>query len=91
MKSYDYYTYDGVNAYAQPVLNPEVKGKIKLAIYPTSTTIQENINYKEAQYIGLTKLKGITDKMVIQYGEQKLKVLYVNEQGIYNQVYLSKI
>jgi hypothetical protein len=91
MKIYDYYTYDGENAYGQEVLSTDVKGTVKLAIYETSTSIQDNINYKDSQYIGLTLQKGINDNMVIQYGEIKLKVLYVSERGRFYQVFLHKI
>lgn len=91
MRTYDYFTYDKTNAYNQPILSDDIKGSVKIAIYETSTSIQDNINYKEAQYIGLTKEGGITDRYVIQYGEIRLKVLYVNARGRLNQVFMVKL
>jgi hypothetical protein len=34
--------------------------------------------------------KSVNDKMVIQYGDEKLKVLYVNSAGRYIQAFLKK-
>ena len=90
MRSYDYYTYGEDNAYGQPQLSKEPVGKVKLSIYTTSETVQGNINYTNANYIGLTHDKNINDSYVIQYGEQRLKVLYIAPQGRYKQVYLAK-
>lgn len=90
MRWYDYYTFDNSDEYGAPQLSEEVKGKIKIAIFTTSQGIQDNINYSNANYIGLT-LSPINDSFVIKYGEEKLKVLYVNPQGRYTQAYLAKI
>ena len=90
MRLYDYYTYSGSDEYGAPHLNEEISGNIKIAIYTTSQGIQDNINYSNANYIGLT-LAPIDDSYVIKYGEEKLKVLYVNPQGRYKQAFLSKI
>lgn len=91
MRSYDYYTYGELNAYGQPQLSKEPKGKVKLSIYTTSQSVQENINYSSANYVALTHDKKINDTYVIKYGELKLKVLYVSEQGRYRQVFLAKV
>ena len=91
MRFYDYYTYSAPNAYGQATLSSTSQGSIKIAIYNTNTTIQDNINYKDCSYVGLTHNKTINDSFVIQYGEEKLKVQYVNAQGRYNQVFLKKI
>lgn len=90
MRSYDYYTYSGNNGYGQPVLSETVQGSIKIAINNTSQSVQDNITYKNATYIGLT-LAAVNDTFVIQYGDIKLKVLYVNPQGRYKQVFLAEI
>lgn len=90
MRIYDYYTYGENDGYGQPTLSAIPQGKIKMAINITSQSIQDNINYKDCQYIGLT-LFPIDDTYVIQYGEEKLKVLYVNPKGRYKQVFLSEI
>jgi hypothetical protein len=90
MRSYDYYTYSGADAYGQPQLSTEVKGSVKMAIYITSQSVQDNINYKNANYIGLTSAL-LEDNAVIQYGDKKLKVLYVNPVGRYKQVFMCNI
>lgn len=91
MRTYDYYTYEAPNSYGQVLLSPEVQGTIKMAINITSQAIQDNINYKDCSYIGLTHNTEVNDSFVIQYGEEKLKVLYVNPRGKLKQVFLKKI
>lgn len=90
MRIYDYYTYGDEDAYGQPQLSEEVKGTVKMAINITSQSIQDNINYKDCNYMGLT-FASVDDTYVIQYGEEKLKVQYVNTAGRYNQVFMVKI
>lgn len=97
MKNYSYFLYNTEpNEYGQPTLikdadgEPVIQGTIKMAINHTSTAIQSNINYKEASYIGLT-FADVNDRFVIQYGDERLKVLYVNKQGRYKQVFLNSI
>ena len=85
---YDYYTYGEDNGYGVPTLSKEVKGQVKIAINVTSQSVQDNILYKDCSYIGLTHDKNIDDTYVIQYGEEKLKVLYVNSKGRYRQIFL---
>lgn len=91
MRSYDYFTFGELNAYGQPQLSKQPVGKVKLSIYNTSESVQANVNYTNANYIALTHDKNINDSFVIQYGEQKLKVLYVSRMGRFNQVFLAKI
>ena len=98
MREYEFYKYsDGPNEYGQQTLikdengEPVVQGTVKLAINNTSTSIQDNIRYKDATYLGLTMDNSITDRYVIQYGAERLKVLYVNPQGRYKQVFLNSI
>lgn len=90
MRSYDYFTFGDDNGYGSPTLSTDVKGSIKMAIHTTSQTVQDNIKYKGATYIGLTK-SAVNDSFVIQYGEAKLKVLYVNTEGRLNQVFMSEM
>jgi hypothetical protein len=90
MRLYDYYLYEGKNAYGAPTLSTDPKGQVKMAINITSQSIQENINYSGSQYIGLT-LSLLDDSYVIQYGDKRLKVLYVNPRGRLNQVFMSEI
>jgi hypothetical protein len=90
---YNYFTIGEKNSYGQlklPEKDAEPVGQVKIAIFPISTTIQDNINYKDAQYIGLTQAK-VNDTYVIEYETERLKVLYINAQGKYTQVYLKRI
>lgn len=87
MRKYDYYLYQEDNGYGQPALTEEIQGSIKMSIYTASQMIQDNINYKNAQYIGLTHAE-VTDEFVIQFGEEKLKVLYVQPKGRFKQVFM---
>lgn len=88
MRLYDFFTFGDKDAYGQPQLSQEPQGKVKMAIYITSQTIQDNINYKNAQYVGLTHAN-VDDTYIISYGKERLKVLYVNPQGKLNQVFLA--
>ena len=95
MRSYDYFTIGEVNAYGQPAIpaagKETIKGKIKIAINTTSQSIQDNINYQGAAYLGLTLSNLLDDTCVIQYGTKKLKVLYVNPEGKLKQVFMAEI
>lgn len=96
MREYDYFLYDENNAYGQRVLikdedgQPLKQGTVKLAIYTTSQTIQDNINYRNATAIALTHDKGINDTYVIKDDKALLKVLYTSSKGIYKQVFLNE-
>lgn len=90
MRMYDYFTFGDLNGYGQPQLSPDPIGQVKMAIYLTSQSVQGNINYSDAQYVGLTH-DLVEDDFVIQYGKERLKVLYVNSQGRVNQVFMVKM
>lgn len=93
MRLYNYFTLGGLDEYGQrqlPAKDAQPEGKIKMAIYTTTQSVQQNINYLSAQYIGLTAA-AVNDKYIIEYGAERLKVLYVNQRGRLKQVYLSKI
>lgn len=90
MRLYNYFLYEDKDAYGQPQLSKETRGQIKMAINITSQSIQDNINYKGASYLGLTNAL-IDDSFVIEYGAVKLKVLYVNPKGRLKQVFLAEI
>ena len=90
MQNYDYFLYQDKDAYGQPQLSEEPKGKVTMSIYITSQTVQDNINYTGANYLGLTTAL-LDNSYVIQYGDEKLKVLYVNPKGRYKQVFMAKI
>ena len=91
MRSYDYYTFGENNAYGQPQLSEEKKGSIKIAIHKITEAIEENSFYGGANYMGLTFDRAIDSTFVIQYGEEKLKVLTTNPQGRYVQVSLARM
>ena len=91
MRTYDYYTLGAKDEYGQETLSEETQGTLQLAIYTLSNTIGTNIKYKDATYIALTQNKAINDSFVIQYGEEKLKVLYTTPSNRYTQVFLAKM
>lgn len=91
MRTYNYYTLGSMDEYGQELLTQDIQGKIKLAIYTLSNTIGTNIKYKDATYIALTQDKTINDSYVIEYGEEKLKVMYVVPFGRYHQVFLAEM
>jgi hypothetical protein len=88
MRDYNYYTYGDSDGYGQPALSKDVQGTINMAIYTTAQAIQENIAYKHATYIGLTQDSKVNDTYVIDYENKRLKVLYVQNNGRYKQVYM---
>lgn len=90
MRFYNYSTIGEQNAYGQPTLNDNIKGSIKMAIYTFNQTIQDNIRYRDASYIGFTH-SSIDDSYIIHLEEEKLKVLYVQPKGRYIQVFLKNI
>ena len=89
MRTYFYYTFGAANAYGQAQLSAEPQGTIQMAISITSQYVQDNINYSNASYVGLTHYL-LDDTYVIQYGDKKLKVLYVTP-GRLNQVFMAEI
>jgi hypothetical protein len=91
IKSYNYYQYTGLDAYGEQQLSEDVKGSVKMAIYLTSQFVQDNINYTGANYVGITYDAAIDNSYVIQYGAERLKVLYVNPAGNKKQVFLARV
>ena len=90
MRNYDYFTFGSKDAYGQAQLSKVPTGTIRMAINITSQSVQDNINYKDSQYIGLTRAE-VDDTYVIQFGDERLKVLYVNPIGRMKQVFLKAI
>ena len=64
-------------------------GTILIAINLINQAVSDNPLYTNSTYIGITFNKEISDKHIIKYGNQKLKVLYVNPIGRYKQVYMA--
>lgn len=92
MRNYNYFTIGTTtDAYGQETTTTEHTGTVKMSIYITSQSVQDNIKYKDCSYIGLTHDKNIDDTYVIEYGTEKLKVHYVNPQGRYKQVYMGEM
>lgn len=93
MRLYDYFTLGAPNGYGQATMPAEDAapvGKIKMAISISSQSVQDNINYKDCAFVGLTQAP-IDDNYIIQYGDVRLKVLYINPVGRYTQVFLGEI
>lgn len=61
-----------------------------MSIYISSQSIQDNINFEKCNYVGLT-YSDVNSSFVIQYGKEKLKVIYVNSQGRMKQVFMVRI
>lgn len=91
MRTYSYFTLGDDNGYGQPVISAEPQGTIKMAVNMSSQSVQDNINFLDCNYVGLTMDKSVNDKYVIQYGEEKLKVQYINPRGRYTLVYLTRV
>lgn len=89
MRNYDYYIYGEDDLYGQAQLSAK-KGVIKMAINVSTKSNEDSIMYSNAEFIGLTHAD-ITDKYVIQYGNCKLKVLYINPKGRYTQVTMARM
>lgn len=90
IRPYNFYTFGEKNAYGEPQLS-EIQGSIKISINVISQSIGDNVNYKQATYIGLTRDAKVNDTYVIDYEGTKLKVLYVNPKGRLKQVFLSEM
>ena len=90
MRLYNYFTLGELNKAGQKVLSKEPVGQVKMAINISSQAVQDNINYTGATYVGLTHAK-VDDTFVIEYGEERLKVLYVNNKGRLNQVFMANL
>lgn len=90
MTEYKYFVYKE-NEYGEQAIDTSSSGTILMAINLVNKEVTDNILYTNANYIGLTLDNSITDKFVIEYGKEKLKVLYVNPQGRYKQVFMAKV
>lgn len=88
MRLYNYFTYTDSDGYGQLALTEEPVGKVKMAINISSQGVQDNVLYKDCSFVGLTNDTTIDDTFVIEYENQKLKVLYVNPKGRFAQVFL---
>ena len=64
---------------------------IKMAIYLSNQATNQNINYTEADYIGITQDTSLLDNMAINYDGKWLKVKTITPVGRYSIVALVKI
>lgn len=93
MRLYNYFTIGIADGYGQPQMpgaDAAPEGEIKMAINISSQSAQDNINFKDCNYIGLTHAD-VDDTYIIQYGTERLKVLYVNPKGRLKQVFMKQI
>lgn len=90
MRLYTYFTLGDKDSYGQQTVNETPAGQIKMCIDITTQSIQDNINYSNAEYLGLTFAE-VKDTYVIDYFGKKLKVLYINPMGRLNQVFMKTI
>jgi hypothetical protein len=88
MRSYNFFTLGDDNGYGSPTLSTEPKGTLKMAVHTTSQSVQDNVMYQGATYLGLTH-DYVDDTYVIALGDTKLKVLYVNPRGRFKQVFMA--
>ena len=89
---YDYYVFSqSENDYGEKTISTTKAGSVSIAIYLYTQNITSNIKYKDAQYIGLIESTNIKESCVIAYGDKKLKVLYVNPVGRWQQVYMQEM
>lgn len=88
IKTYNFFTFGEKDEYGQAKLSDEIQGQVKMAIYISSQAVQDNINFQDCNYIGLTQDKNVNDSYVIEYLDQRLKVQYVNPHGRYKTIYL---
>ena len=87
MRDYNYFLLKEYDEYGQLTPTEQPQGVIKMAIYILTQAVSETSPYSGASYIGLTN-SDIDDTYIIQYGEEKLKVLYIQPRGALNQVFL---
>lgn len=90
MRIYNYFTLGEKDEYGQRTIPTTPSGTIKMALNITSQNIQDNILYKNCSYVGITHAN-VDDTYIIENGNERLKVLYVNNKGRYNLVYLGNM
>lgn len=93
MKPYPYWIYEEENEYGESTVSIETNpvGTIKMSINTLNQQTVDSILYKDANYIGLTLENGVDDSYVFQFGDERLKVVFVNPIGRYKQIYLARM
>ena len=91
MRTYDYYQYDQRDEYGQPALG-EAKGQIKIAIFNVNKVVTDDIKYTGEDFVGFTYDKDVNNTYVIQYGNERLKVLYtIAAPKLKTQVFMKRM
>ena len=90
MRPYSYFTLGEEDEYGQATISSEPVGVVLMAIHITSQSVQDNINYLNCSYVGLTHAN-VDDTFVIDYEGEKLKVQYVNPKGKFKQAFLARM
>lgn len=92
-RQYDYYTIGAMDEYGQPTItkDAEPEGSVKMAIFTSSQSVQDNILYQGCQYMGLTHDTKVNDTYIIDKDGERLKVLYVAPHGRLKQVFLTRM
>lgn len=90
MRIYDYFTLGEKDEYGQRTISTTPTGTIKMVLNIASQSVQDNILYKNCSYVGITHAN-VDDTYIIQNGNERLKVLYVNNRGRYTLVYMTNI
>ena len=88
MRPYEFTMLGAVDDYGQMTIDGGTEGAIRMAVYVASQTIGDSIVYRDAQYIGMTK-DDVTDRHIIHYEGQRLKVLYVQPKGHFKQAFMA--
>jgi hypothetical protein len=94
MRLYDYVKLIKNDSYGQEIIPPfdtAPLGQVKMSIYPSSVGTQENILYADCAYVGFTFNYEIDDKYVIQYGKERIKVMYDKPYGRMIQVFMKRV
>lgn len=90
---YNFFTLGPSNEYGQQTISQQPTGQVKAAIFTRSQSAQDNILYQDAQYLALTHDTNVDDTYIIEYGKERLKVLYVAEtaQNRPRQIFLARM
>lgn len=91
MREYNYYTLGEDDSYGQPQETLIPGGKVKMSINLSSQATNSNILYADCEYLGLTHNANVDDTYIIEYGNERLKVKYINPHTRYIQVFMSRM
>lgn len=79
-----------ISSYGEETIQETPIGTVRMALNLQNYSTNRNPLYADATYIGLTFDKNIRDNNFIVVNGEKLKVLFVNSFGRYNQIFLGK-